>query len=233
MRPTTGVSSEPRSGCGSTDGRGRAPGHRLPVGRGVRGTGLALWVLAGILLGIPGAIARPWPVIRLPAHAALPAHPAPWIRQLGQLLGIRREIPVPVALEILKGAFQRPWSSSPGKRNRLVCRFLPETGSHITDRLSLHCTTNARHLEIMRKEAGPVRSVQSGLLLDISHQALRKIFGELPPTRGRLEFDLVSGGRVLSRWILRGGVLLRSQAPGRPGSAPQAQRSIVLMSSGR
>ncbi len=220
MRPTTGVSSEPRSGCGSTDGAGRTPGHRLPGGGAARCTSLVLWVLSGILLATPSAFAGsrsagPGPVIRLPARVALPAHPAPWIRRLGHLLGIRQEIPVPVALEILKGAFHKPWSSDPRMRNQLVCRFLPATGSHITDRLPLHCTTNARHLEIMAQGPGPLRS---GLVLDISHRALKKIFGELPSARGTVEFDLVAAGRVLSRWILRNGDLVRMADPGRMSS---------------
>ncbi len=240
MRLTTGDSSEPRSGCGSTDAKGSAPGHRLPGGRWARAPGLVLGgVLAGTLLGTPGAVARPAPagpgmVIRLPARVALPAHPAPWIRRLGHLLGIHEEIPVPVALEILKGAFDKPWSSNPRKRNQLVCHFLPTTGSHITNGLPLHCTTNAHHLDVMSKRPWPLRS---GLVLDISHRALRKIFGELPSPRGVLEFDLVAGGRVLSRWTLRNGEPVRMAGPGRTGKrrkpAGRDQRSIDFMSSGR
>ncbi len=116
---------------------------------------LVAGTLGGIILLASIAIAAPSPSTAAAtaaaslgrsaprAHPMQPAgHQASQITQLSPIVVEGHKIPMPVALQMLKNALHRPWSSTYQDRNVVVCHTPQMMGSHFH---TLRCETNGAH----------------------------------------------------------------------------------------
>lgn len=84
--------------------------------------------------------------------------------QLSPIVVNGMHVPFPVALQMVKKAIKRPWSSERKDRNKLVCRFVDIIATHLQ---TLECLTNGQHFDRTEKtqvglEEGAGMSYQSG-----------------------------------------------------------------------
>jgi len=126
-----------------------------------------------------------------------------------------RNVPAPVALQMLKNALHRSWSSDPKDRDVVVCRTPVMTGSHLH---TLRCETNREYFRTMRK-------TQMGLLTggglpanedgwSTSHRvnaaALRHLLNKLPPATSSYTLQVKDHGRVEAEYVFKKGRLVKT-----------------------
>lgn len=99
---------------------------------------LVLVSQADALMGPPRVnrevLKRALPGVRLPAQTTK--------TQLGTITVEGYQVPMALALQLLKRALQSPWSTASKDRYKMVCRIQPILGSRFTH---LVCMTNAQH----------------------------------------------------------------------------------------
>ncbi|MGA7966696.1 MAG: hypothetical protein WCB49_12590, partial [Gammaproteobacteria bacterium] len=132
-----------------------------------------------------------------------------------------RVLPLPIQLQILKAALKRPVNFRQENLSKLVCRFNqdPRTAIH----QPLHCETNC-HL-LMTEEAlhgtttascniGKSAALNEQLAAYInSHHVnrsqLESLLKQLPPPGSSYTFQVKSHGKVVARWVIDGGQIVK------------------------
>lgn len=95
-----------------------------------------------------------------PASASSSHAEAPQTTDLAPIVVNGTSVPLPTALQMLKEALARPWSTASADRYKIVCRVL--NGNSMTQRV-LHCETNATHFHMNAGLAGGGNSAQMAL----------------------------------------------------------------------
>ena len=172
-------------------------------------------------------------LIALPAHAATqqtahatPAKSAasPQTVKLGPIVvkGLRlRALPLPVKLQIVKAALKRPANFRQENLSKLVCRF-DKQGQRVAMSVPLHCETNC---DILRSLEGSVGSYiscdvgESAVLneriaasINSHHITRGKVMAflkKLPPADSSYTFQVKSHGKVVARWVIEGGQVVK------------------------
>lgn len=147
------------------------------------------------------------------------AHPAQGVSKAPKRLGLivvnGTQMPLPVALEVLKTALQEPWSTARKDRNRIVCRLREPLGSHIRDREILRCATNAEHFRRMRElqlgwAVGNIQMTPPGASHEVDPARLRALLARLPPTGSSYTFKIMNHGHLLAEWVLHKGQVVKT-----------------------
>lgn len=148
-------------------------------------------------------------------------------------------ISIPMALQMIKAALARPWSTAPADRYAIVCRIL-----HTESLTSgvLHCETNARHFGINAGMAGNGAAARTftnaGAALQLGQWVndhvtnpgeLRSLLKRLPPPGSSYTLRLaghggnavdyvIAHGQVVAEYTVHDGkrTLVWSRAPAKP-----------------
>lgn len=122
------------------------------------------------------------------------------------------KVPVPVALQLLKQALARPWSSRNKDRNLVVCRTEHEIGTLF---YQIHCETN---WEYNRGALGiPATSYLSGPSVipfwfnnrRVNPASLHALLNKLPPVGSSYTLRIRNHGKITSEWIFKKGRLVK------------------------
>ncbi len=171
-------------------------------------------------------------LIAFPAHAlaqhdahATPARTttSPQTIKLGPMVvkGQRlRVLPLPVQLQILKAALKRPASFRQENLSKLVCRFNQDP--RVAIHQSLHCETNCDLLMSDEARRGTFMSCDIGHSADVNERLaayinnhhfnrsqLAALLKQLPPPGSSYTFQVESHGKVVARWVIDGGQVVK------------------------
>lgn len=97
-----------------------------------------------------------------------------------------RHVPMPVALQMIKAAVKRPWSSDPRDRNKLVCVFQHIFTSHFE---TMVCETNGQHFDRAARTRAALEEGES-LSYDRNGESVSGL--EVALERGYLQEDIGS-----------------------------------------
>lgn len=129
------------------------------------------------------------------------------------------KVPMPVALQMIKNALHRPWSSDPNERDVLVCRTPQMLGSHMH---TLRCETNDQYFKQQER-------TQLSLYLSSSHAqssvtmavanwttshivnpgALHHLLNKLPAAESSYTLRVKNHGQVDAEYTFKKGRLIK------------------------
>lgn len=139
----------------------------------------------------------------------------------------------PIALQMIKKAINRPWSSARADRNKMVCRFEDMMGSHLQ---TLHCETNAQHEQIREatQMALFLAAAQGNSSCDlncvvargmvnvpvmqyvndhwINRGALLTLLRKLPPADSSYTLQVTDHGKPIIAYVIKNGELVKVYA---------------------
>jgi|GEM_PF-2475378 len=128
------------------------------------------------------------------------------------------KIPKPVALQMVKNALHRSWSSAWEDRDAVVCRTPKITGSSFK---RLRCETNGEHFrrayrtQMRLLPAGPNGTIPAENVADelnlkrINVGALNALLAKLPPPGGSYTLQINDHDEPVSRWTFEDGELVK------------------------
>lgn len=146
--------------------------------------------------------------------------------QLSPIVVNGQHMPLPLALQMIRTALKRPWSSSRADRDKMVCRFEFMQGSHLQ---TLRCETNARHQQVAEDTKFgflgglATRSVGCDLYCvlvnkappfpvmhyvdqhQISRGALLKLMKKLPPAGSSYTLRITDHGKTVVEYVVKHG----------------------------
>lgn len=146
--------------------------------------------------------------------------------QLSPIVVNGQHMPFPIALQMIKLALGRPWSSARRDRNKMVCRFEYIPGSHLQ---TLRCETNAEHEQAAAATqlgfflATTVRNPHCNLYCVLAHGmaylpvmryvndrwinrgALLALLGKLLPAGSSYSLRITEHGKAIAEYIVTDG----------------------------
>ncbi|MGH8272356.1 MAG: hypothetical protein ACRESG_08540 [Gammaproteobacteria bacterium] len=122
-------------------------------------------------------------------------------------------VPLPVALQMVKKALKRPWSSSPEDADKMVCEFDSITGSHFQ---TLFCQTNRQYfkqqdqtqLAFLTGHNLPVTVVDWTHQSIINRGALIELLKKLPSANASYTLRVTDHGKVVAEYVFKNGNLV-------------------------
>lgn len=162
---------------------------------------------------------------------SLPAYTMPQRQvKLSPIVVSGQRMPLPIALQLIRAALGRPWSSARADRNEMVCRFQMMLGSHLQ---ALRCETNAQHQRVAeRTQAGlfearaetsagcdlfcslttkapPIAVIRYVDSHPISRGAMEKLLKKLPPPGSSYTLRITQDGKPVIEYVIRHGKVSR------------------------
>lgn len=126
-------------------------------------------------------------------------------------------VPLPVKLQILKAALNRPGNFRHENLSKLVCRF-NDGDSHGAMHQQLHCETNCDSLKAENAFAGFFTNCDVGEnaqfnerlaaffnSLRVNRAVVKGLLKRLPPSGSSYTLQVKSHGKVVARWIIENG----------------------------
>gem|GEM_PF-6780212 len=174
------------------------------------GSSILAWVL---LSAWAIALARSAPQPSQPPRPSGPVESQP--TRLGRIVVDGADLPLPIALEVLKTALNSPWSTAWKDRNRIVCRLREPLGTHISDRDVLRCASNKEHFQRLANlqtdwSFGVLHMNQPGIVRVIDPGRLRALLAKVPPAGSSYTLKIMNHGHVISEWVMHKGQLVKA-----------------------
>jgi hypothetical protein len=129
-------------------------------------------------------------------------------------------LPLPVKLQMIKTALHQPINFRQENLSKLVCRFNGDPRDAM--RQPLHCETNCDILMAQNAFNGffiPCDIGESAMLNErlaayinthrINRRELMALLEKLPPPGGSYTFQVKSHGKVVARWVVEGGQVVK------------------------
>lgn len=156
--------------------------------------------------------------------------------ELSPIVVSGQHMPFPVALQMIKKALSRPWSSARADRDKMVCRFEEMMGSHLQ---TLRCKTNAQYFRETEQTRMGMFLATSGAYgggptaMDISRQietgaipimaevadwadstpvnpgALKVLLAKLPPADSSYTLEVTDHGKPVAAYVIKNGELVK------------------------
>lgn len=150
---------------------------------------------------------------------------------LSPIIVYGQRIPLPVALQIVKKALKRPYSTHREDLDKLVCKFVEMQDSHLQ---TLRCETNRQHLRMEEAtqsaidSAGAMANSSCGLTCVIENGmvgfpgklgawmdqhpihpgALKELLKKLPPADASYTLRVTDHGKVVAEYVFKDGNLV-------------------------
>ncbi|MGH8225694.1 MAG: hypothetical protein ACRER1_06045 [Gammaproteobacteria bacterium] len=164
----------------------------------------------GFLIASGGALASGTPA----AASTSKADQAIW---LSPLVVYGHKIPMPVALQIIKGALKRHWSSAREDRNVLVCTTPQRLGTHLE---TLRCQTNEQHYREAQETQLHLAQMNQHAPLNVevanwvnNHRTinvsvLRHLLSKLPSADASYTLQVKDHGKIVTKYEFKKGKLV-------------------------
>lgn len=151
--------------------------------------------------------------------------------QLSPITVNGQHLAFPLVLQMIKSGLHRPWSTSRGDRNKLVCRLVDVLGSRVQKKLS--CLTNAQHFKLQdavqlaminaeaeggRRNHPILTALQNGQIpVSIAHYVderhpipigtLMPLLKKLPPAGSSYTMRITEHGKPIIDYVIKDGKL--------------------------
>ncbi len=166
--------------------------------------------------------------------------------QLSPIVVDGMHVPFPIALQMVKKALKRPWSSDRKDSNKLVCRFVDTIATHLQ---TLECLTNAQYFNrvtqtqagLQQGESMSYQSVEGknigglevalerGLIPEdignyMNHHPMNRgrimtILKALPPADSTYTLRVTDRGKPVIEYFIKQGKLVGVRRPGKKATA--------------
>lgn len=178
----------------------------------------------------PGALAYIQPAASAPGSSNTAYQESQQAVELSPIVVNGQHMPFPIALQMIKKAISRPWSSARADRDKMVCRFEDMQGSYLQ---TLHCETNAQHEKLREATqyglfmATTVRNPACNLYCVLAHGmttlpvleyvndhwinrgALMSLLKKLPPADSSYTLRITDHGKPIADYVIENGELVK------------------------
>ena len=198
-------------------------------------------IAAALAVSVVGARAWGFAAPASGGGAAVPHEIDTGLVKLSPIVVDGRHVPFPIALQMVKKALKRPYSSHPKDKNKLVCRFEHIFASHLE---TLMCETNAQYFSrasdtqaaIEEGESQSYHDPSTGQDIDgmqvalergyfdsdignfmdthpINRGALMTILHNLPPANASYTLRVLDHGKPVLEYVIKNGELVAIRKP--------------------